>query len=68
MWLIHIWWITLSIRPLLPLAELAQTVWDQGNAYFPATSFQISNIHAGTGATNVVPGDVQLTLQLPLQH
>ncbi|EGM78540.1 succinyl-diaminopimelate desuccinylase [Rheinheimera sp. A13L] len=43
------------------LAELAQTVWDQGNAYFPATSFQISNIHAGTGATNVVPGDVQLT-------
>jgi succinyl-diaminopimelate desuccinylase len=43
------------------LAEIAQTVWDQGNAYFPATSFQISNIHAGTGATNVVPGDVQLT-------
>ncbi len=43
------------------LAELAQTVWDQGNAFFPATSFQISNIHAGTGATNVVPGDVQLT-------
>ena len=43
------------------LAELAQTVWDQGNDYFPATSFQISNIHAGTGATNVVPGDVQLT-------
>jgi succinyl-diaminopimelate desuccinylase len=43
------------------LAELAQTLWDQGNAYFPATSFQISNIHAGTGATNVVPGDVQLT-------
>ena len=43
------------------LAELANTVWDQGNAFFPATSFQISNIHAGTGATNVVPGDVQLT-------
>lgn len=43
------------------LAELARTVWDHGNAYFPATSFQISNIHAGTGATNVVPGDVQLT-------
>ena len=43
------------------LAEIAQTVWDQGNAYFPATSFQISNIHAGTGATNVVTGDVQLT-------
>lgn len=43
------------------LAELANTVWDQGNAFFPATSFQVSNIHAGTGATNVVPGDVQLT-------
>lgn len=43
------------------LAELANTVSDQGNAFFPATSFQISNIHAGTGATNVVPGDVQLT-------
>ncbi|WP_419569723.1 succinyl-diaminopimelate desuccinylase [Rheinheimera sp.] len=43
------------------LAELASTEWDQGNAFFPATSFQISNIHAGTGATNVVPGDVTLT-------
>lgn len=42
------------------LAELASTEWDQGNAFFPATSFQISNIHAGTGATNVVPGDVTL--------
>ena len=38
------------------LAELAAEVWDQGNAFFPPTSFQISNIHSGTGATNVVPG------------
>ena len=43
------------------LAALSTEVWDHGNAFFPATSFQISNIHAGTGATNVVPGDVQLT-------
>lgn len=43
------------------LAELSQEVWDQGNAFFPATSFQISNIQAGTGATNVVPGELTLT-------
>ena len=42
------------------LAELAQTQWDNGNAFFPPTSFQISNIHAGTGATNVVPGEVDV--------
>lgn len=41
--------------------ELCETVWDQGNEYFPATSFQISNIHAGTGATNVVPGTMTVT-------
>ncbi|MHB1678010.1 MAG: succinyl-diaminopimelate desuccinylase [Sulfuriferula sp.] len=40
------------------IAELAATVWDHGNEYFPATSWQISNIHGGTGATNVVPGAV----------
>lgn len=40
------------------LAQLAATVWDEGNEYFPATSFQISNIKAGTGALNVVPGSV----------
>ena len=39
------------------LAELAATEWDAGNAYFPATSFQISNIHAGTGVGNVIPGE-----------
>lgn len=38
------------------LAALSQEIWDQGNDFFPATSFQISNINAGTGATNVVPG------------
>ncbi len=42
------------------LAELAQTHWDAGNEYFPPTSFQISNIHAGTGATNVVPGTLEV--------
>ncbi|PVZ86500.1 succinyl-diaminopimelate desuccinylase [Serratia sp. S1B] len=43
------------------LNELCNTVWDQGNEYFPATSFQISNIHAGTGATNVIPGTLSVT-------
>lgn len=38
------------------LAELAATAWDDGNAYFPPTTFQVSNIHAGTGANNVIPG------------
>lgn len=42
------------------LAELCQTVWDNGNDYFPATSFQISNIHAGTGATNVIPEQLKV--------
>ena len=43
------------------VAELCDTVWDQGNEYFPATSFQVSNIQAGTGATNVVPGTMTVT-------
>ncbi len=38
------------------LAELAGVEWDHGNAYFPPTSWQMSNIHAGTGASNVIPG------------
>jgi succinyl-diaminopimelate desuccinylase len=42
------------------LAELATTRWDKGNEAFPPTSFQISNIHAGTGAHNVVPGSVEV--------
>jgi succinyl-diaminopimelate desuccinylase len=42
------------------LAELARTQWDKGNESFPPTSFQVSNIHAGTGAANVVPGSVEV--------
>ena len=42
------------------IAELASTTWDTGNEYFPPTSWQISNIHGGTGATNVVPGTVEI--------
>jgi succinyl-diaminopimelate desuccinylase len=42
------------------LAELATTTWDNGNQYFPQTSFQISNAHAGTGAGNVVPGTFEI--------
>ncbi len=40
------------------LAELVATRWDDGNAYFPPTSWQMSNIHAGTGAGNVIPGEL----------
>jgi succinyl-diaminopimelate desuccinylase len=40
------------------LAELSAIRWDEGNEYFPATTWQISNIHAGTGATNIVPGEL----------
>ncbi|MGD9773235.1 succinyl-diaminopimelate desuccinylase [Diaphorobacter sp.] len=40
------------------LTELAAIVWDEGNAFFPPTSWQMSNIHGGTGATNVIPGQV----------
>jgi succinyl-diaminopimelate desuccinylase len=39
------------------LAALCATTWDEGNAHFPPTTFQISNIHAGTGAGNVIPGE-----------
>lgn len=44
----------------LALAELANTQWDKGNAFFPATSFQISNINGGTGAGNVIPGELKI--------
>ena len=40
------------------LAELAAIEWDRGNEYFPPTAWQVSNIHAGTGATNVIPGEL----------
>ena len=49
------------IHQLAPaLAELAERVWDEGGEYFPPTSWQVSNIHAGTGANNVIPGEVEL--------
>jgi len=47
------------VHELAPaLAELAGTLWDRGNESFPPTTFQVSNIHAGTGAANVIPGSV----------
>jgi succinyl-diaminopimelate desuccinylase len=49
------------IHELAPaLAELAAMKWDQGNEFFPPTSWQVSNIHAGVGATNVIPGVLEL--------
>ncbi|WP_119292249.1 succinyl-diaminopimelate desuccinylase [Azohydromonas sediminis] len=47
------------IHQLAPaLAELVAIEWDRGNDHFPPTTFQVSNVHGGTGATNVIPGDV----------
>ena len=46
------------------LNELCAIEWDQGNAFFPATSFQITNIQSGTGATNVIPGQLDLLFNL----
>jgi succinyl-diaminopimelate desuccinylase len=40
--------------------QLVKENWDQGNEYFPATSFQISNINSGTGATNVIPNSIEI--------
>jgi succinyl-diaminopimelate desuccinylase len=46
------------VHQLAPaLAEIVAIEWDQGNEYFPPTTFQVSNLNAGTGATNVVPGE-----------
>ena len=42
------------------LEELTREIWDQGNTFFPATSFQVSNFNSGTGATNVIPGTVEV--------
>ncbi|MGF1884867.1 succinyl-diaminopimelate desuccinylase [Photobacterium profundum] len=52
-------------KALPALAELAATTWDNGNTYFPATSFQIANLASGTGASNVIPGkfDVQFNFR-----
>jgi succinyl-diaminopimelate desuccinylase len=58
----HIAYPHLAKNPIHLLApaftELVGMVWDSGNAYFPATSWQVSNIHGGTGASNVIPGQV----------
>ena len=49
------------IHRLVPaLAELVAIEWDRGNAHFPPTSFQISNVHGGTGANNVIPGEAEV--------
>ena len=60
----HIAYPHLVKNPILMLApaltELGAIQWDAGNEYFPATSFQVSNIHAGTGANNVVPGSLEM--------
>jgi succinyl-diaminopimelate desuccinylase len=53
--------IHLAMKPLL---ELVSTTWDQGNQFFPPTSFQISNISAGTGAGNVIPGHLECDFNL----
>ena len=42
------------------IAELAEIEWDRGSEYFPPTTWQISNFHAGTGATNIIPGEAQV--------
>ena len=47
-----------TVAPVID--ELVNTIWDEGNEYFPKTSWQISNINGGTGATNVVPGFVEI--------
>src|SRR5690606_32943547 len=60
----HVAYPHLAVNPIhsasKAIAELCDTVWDHGNEYFPATTFQISNINSGTGATNVVPGSMNL--------
>ena len=57
----HIAYPQLALNPIHTfapvMAELAQKVWDKGNEFFQPTSWQISNIHAGTGAGNVIPGE-----------
>jgi succinyl-diaminopimelate desuccinylase len=53
------------IHAALPaLEELASATWDLGNEYFPPTSFQISNVHAGTGANNVIPGAMEIVFNV----
>src|SRR5258708_19869377 len=47
------------------LAEISTTEWDKGNEFFPPTTFQVSNIHAGTGAQNITPGPAQVDFNFP---
>jgi succinyl-diaminopimelate desuccinylase len=47
-------------RAVPALVELTAETWDQGNEFFPATSLQISNINGGTGASNVIPGELEI--------
>ena len=60
----HIAYPHLGINPIHlaapAIAELAATVWDEGNEYFPPTTWQISNMHSGTGAMNVIPGHADI--------
>ncbi|AUZ04360.2 succinyl-diaminopimelate desuccinylase [Vitreoscilla sp. C1] len=60
----HIAYPHLAINPVHTfapaIADLTREVWDEGNEYFPATSFQISNINGGTGATNVIAGSLNV--------
>jgi len=51
-------------RAMPALAELSQCHWDKGNEFFPPTSFQISNISAGTGAGNVIPGELSVAFNV----
>lgn len=64
----HVAYPQLASNPIhnaLPaLAELSRTEWDQGNASFPPTSFQISNIHAGVGANNVIPDSMEVDFNI----
>ncbi len=64
----HVAYPQLARNPIHDLApaldELANTLWDSGNADFPPTSFQVSNIHGGTGAGNVIPGHCEVDFNL----
>ncbi len=64
----HVAYPDLALNPIhaiLPaLTELAARRWDEGDAHFPATRFQVSNIHSGTGATNVIPGELNADFNL----
>lgn len=64
----HVAYPHLAINPVHLAApfitEISQVEWDQGNDFFPPTSFQISNINSGTGATNVIPGQCEIIFNL----